>query len=229
MGVDTDTAAAVAAPEATRSRHSDVMTLFAITWAAATLFHIWVRSGRITDIASNWTTLSALQMLAGAIAIVVLIRPRSRGPLLALAAIGPVIAWFEAPVLGSHWLVAAFVDVALLLSYAAARRGIAFERIFTTLARWVLIVFYSFAAFAKLNHGFFTPNVSCATYYLDELANSLHLSVHSQTAGGWSHLVPFAIVGIELSVPVLLFLRRTRHFGVIVGLVFHGFVSIDQT
>src|SRR5437899_2061738 len=112
------------------------MTLFAITWAAATLFHIWGGSGRVTDIATNWTTLSALQTLAGVVAIAVLVRPRSRGLLLVLAAFGPVIAWFEAPVLGNHWLVAAFVDVALLAAATARRTGS--ERVFFPVARWVL-------------------------------------------------------------------------------------------
>ena len=204
------------------------MTLFAITWAAATLFHVWGRSSRITDLARNWTTTGALQALAGALAIAVLVRPRSRAPLFALAAVGPVIAWFEAPLLGNHWLVVAFVDVALLLTFAA-KRGAGFENSFVSLARWVLIVFYAFAAFAKWNHAFFTPDVSCATFYLDELAKSLHLTVHSQAGGGWTHLVPFAIAGIESSVPVLLLVRRTRHLGVVVGLVFHGLIAIDQT
>ena len=204
------------------------MTLFAMTWAAATLFHVWGRSGRITDIVTNWTTVAALQALAGIVAIVVLVRPRSHGPLLALAAIGPVSAWFEAPLLGNHWLVAAFVDVALLLAYVA--RGPAqFEQTFLTLARWVLIGFYSFAAFAKLNHAFFAPEVSCATFYFDELAKSMHLTVHSQAGGGWTHLVPFGVAGAELSIPILLLVRRTRHIGVVVGLAFHGIIAVDQT
>jgi hypothetical protein len=101
--------------------------------------------------------------------------------------------------------------------------------LFLTLARWVLIGFYAFAAFAKLNHAFFTPRVSCATFYLDELSRSLHLSVHSQSGGAWTHLVPFAIAAVELSVPVLLLVRRTRHYGVVLGMVFHGLIAVDQT
>lgn len=204
------------------------MLVFAVTWAAAALFHVWGRSGRINDLASNWTTASALQALTGVIAIVVLVRPRSRGPLLALAGVEIVLAWFEAPFVGNHWIVVAFVDVAMLLAYAA-RRASAFEATFVPLARWVLIAFYSFAAFAKLNSAFFTPEVSCANYYLDELAKSLHLTVHSQTGTGWAHLVPFAIAGVECAVPVLLLIRRTRHIGVVVALVFHGFIGVDQT
>ena len=34
---------------------------------------------------------------------------------------------------------------------------------------------------------------------------------------------------IELSIPVLLVVRRTRHLGVVVGLVFHGVLALDRT
>jgi hypothetical protein len=227
--VDTDAAAPLTATVEARPRNSDQLTLFAITWAAATLFHVWGRSGRITDIITNWTTTSALQALAGAVAIWVLVRPRNRLPLLVLAALGPLIAWFEAPLLGNHWLVVAFVDLAIVLAFVAARGGARFDKMLITLARWTLIIFYSFAAFAKLNHAFFTPNVSCATYYLDELARSMHLTLDSQNGGAWANLVPLGVAAIELSVPVLLLVRRTRHIGVLVGLVFHGVIAVDQT
>ena len=206
-----------------------MLALFAVMWAAATLFHVWGASGRITDLTSNWTTLAALQTAAAVAAIVVLVRPRALAPLTVMAALGPLVAWFEAPVLGSHWVVVTLVDVALLLSLIAARGGARLEQTFVPVARWVLIGFYSFAAFAKLNHAFFTPEVSCGTYYLDELAHSLHVTVHSQAGGGWTHLVPFGVAGIELAVPVLLSMRRTRHLGVLVALVFHGLIALDQT
>ena len=34
---------------------------------------------------------------------------------------------------------------------------------------------------------------------------------------------------VELSIPVLLVVRRTRHVGVVVGLLFHGVLAIDRT
>ena len=147
----------------------------------------------------------------------------------ALAALGPVILWFEAPITGSHWAVVSLVDVALLLTLVAARSAHRVATIFVPLARWVLIVFYFFAAFAKLNHAFFTPSVSCGNFYFDELAQSLHISVHSAMAGGWSHLVSIGVAGTEMSIAVLLSMRRTRFIGVVVGLVFHGLIALDQT
>src|SRR2546430_10827189 len=39
----------------------------------------------------------------------------------------------------------------------------------------------------------------------------------------------FGVAGIELSIPVLLLVRRTRHLGVVVGLVFHRLIALDQS
>ena len=146
-----------------------------------------------------------------------------------LAALGPVSFWFEAPVVGSHWAVVAFVDLAILLTVATTRDRVRVERQLIPVARWALIGFYSFAAFAKLNHAFFTPKVSCATYYLDELAKSMHVTLHSQSGASWATVVPIAVAAIELSVPILLLVPRTRHIGVLVGIVFHGVIAVDQT
>lgn len=214
---------------ASKVRSANVLTVFAVTWAMANLFHVWGPSGRASDIFENVTMVGALHVAIGIAALVVLLRPRQLAPLVVLAALGPLSFWFEAPVVGSHWAVVSFVDLAILLTAATTRDRASVERQFVPVARWVLIGFYAFAAFAKLNHAFFTPSVSCGTYYLDELAGSLGLTVHSQTAGGWSHLVPFGVAGTELAIPVLLLIRRTRSVGVVVALVFHGLIAFDQT
>lgn len=227
--MDPDAAAAVAAEPAHPRVRSDVLAVFAALWAAATLFHVWGPSGRANAVFTNTTTAGVTHVLAGVAAVAVLLRPRSVARLAVLAALGPVTLWFEAPILGSHWVVACLVDLAFLLALIAARAGDRLEAIFLPLARWVLIGFYFFAAFAKLNHAFFTPRVSCGTFYLDELAGSLGISLHSTTAGGWSHLVPFGVAGTELSIPILLSMRRSRHLGVVVGLVFHSLIALDQT
>ncbi|MBW3536994.1 MAG: hypothetical protein KY395_04375, partial [Actinobacteria bacterium] len=60
-------------------------------------------------------------------------------------------------------------------------------------------------AFAKLNSGFFDPEVSCAVFYHDQLVGSWGLSSLG-VAGDpvLGRLVAIAAVVIELSVPVLL-------------------------
>jgi hypothetical protein len=209
----------------------DVLAVFAVLWAVANLFHVWGPSGRATSVLSEITTVGVTHVFLGVVALVVLLRPRSTAWLLVLAALGPVSLWFEAPFLGSHWVVAAFVDVAIVLAVVTARGFDSgrVERAFLPAARWVLLGFYAFAAVAKLNSAFFTPRVSCGNFFFDELSGSLGLDVHSATAGWWAHLVPIGTAAIELSVPVLLLFRRTRIAGVVVGLVFHSLIALDQT
>lgn len=221
----------VTAPDLSRARRGreDVLAVFAVMWAAATLFHVWGPSGRAFAVLSDPSTIGVTQALAGAVALLILLRPRNLALLVALAVLGLVTLWFEMPVAGSHWVVAALVDVALLLAVLATRGRDRFVAAFLPLARIVLVGFYAFAAFAKLNRAFFTPEVSCGTYYLDELAGSLGFTLQTQAGGGWSHLVPFAVAGTELSIPLLLTLRRTRTLGVVIALAFHSLIALDQT
>jgi hypothetical protein len=164
----------------------------------------------------------------------VLGQPRRTLPLLTLAVLGPVTAWQEAPLLGNHWLLVALVDLGLLLAAVAALEGWRVDRArlaaaFVPLARWSVVGFYSFAAFAKLNHAFFDTTVSCGSFYFDELARSLGFSTPiSVGEGGVASLVPFGVAMTEASVPVLLLVRKTRNVGVLVALAFHGMIALDQ-
>lgn len=228
--MDTDTAEAVTprTSDVGADADADVLALFAVLWAAVTLFHVWGPSGAAFHLFDHQSRLGLLQAAAGIVAIAVIVRPRSLPLLAALTALGPMILWYEMPITGSHWVVASFVDVAFLLTLVVARNADRVASIFIPLARWVLIVFYFFAAFAKYNHAFFTPSVSCGNYYFDELTGSLGLTVHS-AAASWSHVVPIGVALIEMSIPFLLLVRRTRYVGVVTGLLFHGVIAFDQT
>jgi hypothetical protein len=239
MGVDPDASQSLIEPgrwpdEATGRSARDCLTVFAVLWALATLFHLWVNPSGL-GVVDDPTLLGLSHVAAGVASISVLLRPRSSGRLLVLAALGVVTCWLEAPFLGNHWLIAAFVDLALLASAATCwtRDGLDTARLaarFLPLARWSLLAFYAFAAFSKLNHAFFEPAVSCGNFYADELAGSLGFGrFRSADGGGWAVLVPISVVAIEASIPVLLVRRRWRHIGVVVGLVFHSAVALDMT
>ena len=221
-------------PTEVRGTTPDVLAVFAVLWALATLFHLWVNP-RALNVVDDPTLLGVSHVAAGLAAIAVLVRPRAVSGMLALAALGVVTCWLEAPFLGNHWLLAAFVDVALLLSAATcwARGGFDAARLaarFLPLARWSLLGFYAFAAFSKLNGAFFEPAVSCGNFYADELAGSLHLGgFRSADGGAWALFVPLSVVAIEGSIPVLLLRRRWRHIGVALGLVFHSAIALDMT
>ena len=137
---------------------------------------------------------------------------------------------------GNHWVLSGFVDLALLGALAVcawpSRRAEPSDvvRRFVPAARLCLIVGYAFAAFSKLNSSFLDPDVSCATYFFRDTTDFLGLPEQLVDGTGW---VPRAVVlsalAIELSIPVLLVIRRTRNLGVMVGLLFHYVLALDRT
>jgi hypothetical protein len=123
------------------------------------------------------------------------------------------------PMTGNHWLAAGLVSASVLVT------GSREERLFPA-ARLILVAFYSFAAFAKINTGFFDPEVSCAVFFANQNLESWGLP----NIGANSYLARstiWATVAIELAVVPLLLIRRTRYWGVLLGSVFHVLISFD--
>lgn len=211
----------------------DPLTLFAYLWAIAAIFHVLLND-RSIQLFGKPTLLEVSHLLLAICAIWLLIEPAYNPPLILLAVLGPISAWQEAPVLGNHWLLVAFVDLALLLSAVTSRRDWRIDReklaeVFLPLARWCLVLFYCFAAFSKLNSAFFDTAVSCSTYYFDETVRSLGIDMPRVTgAGGLARLLPFAVSLTELSIPILLIGRKTRTCGVLIGLSFHSLIALDH-
>lgn len=157
-------------------------------------------------------------LTVGLVGIVLAMRP-SRRLLMVASSLVVASVLLEMPFTGNHWLLAALVGAAVLASQGN-------EQAFHPAARWILLIFYGFAAFAKLNTGFFDPSVSCAVFYANQSLDSFGL----RTIGVDSPLAAasiWATVVIELSVPILLMVRRTRYLGVVLGTVFHTLISFD--
>ena len=158
----------------------------------------------------------------GASALVLAWRPGSRAAWASVAALVLVTAWLEAPMLGNHWLLAAAFAIAVLV---AVVRGRPWSWLATTV-RLVFVMFYAFAAFAKLNTAFLDPAVSCAVFYANQGLSSWGLPTLPDT--GIAVVLPIAVaVVVELSVPVLLLVPRTRALGVAVAAAFHYAISLD--
>ncbi|MBD3913392.1 hypothetical protein [Nocardioides hwasunensis] len=167
------------------------------------------------------TALVVASALMGGLALILLVRPGRRA-LGATAALVLVTLWLELPNAGNHWLLMGFVAAASLLSLARSDSWQWFSRT----GRWIFFGFYCFAAFAKLNAGFFDPTTSCGVFYANQSLASFGLP----TMGSESPLARIAVAGpvlTELSVPVLLAFSRTRHAGVLLALIFHSVISLD--
>ncbi len=136
-----------------------------------------------------------------------------------------VSALTEAPLIGNHWVLAAAVSAAALIARPWGDTD-EWWRQFAPTARVILLAFYVFAAFAKLNSGFFDPAVSCSTFFADQMSKVWQLP-QVATASSFGSLLPYATVLIELSIPLLVLIRRTRGFGAWLAIAFHLFLALD--
>jgi hypothetical protein len=192
-----------------------MFTLFGILWAIASLFHVLGPSGRALAFLSSPSWPGFGHIVTATAAIWLLRFPTRVVPLVVLSACGPITAWQEAPALGSHWLLASIVDIGIATAALRARDGSAvdpsrFLASFLPVGTWILVVFYAFAAFAKLNTAFWDPNVSCSTRFLAQILSSFPFtSLPSPNPSAWGPIVPLIVTTTEASIPTLLSVRRT--------------------
>lgn len=159
-----------------------------------------------------------VNLAVGAAGLALLMKP-TRSLLVVGSALVVASVLFEMPITGNHWVVAGLVGASILVTGGNEDR-------FFPAARLILLVFYTFAAFAKLNSGFFDPTVSCAVFYANQSLGSFGLPA-LDVEGFVSRVLIWATVVIEASVPITLVWRRTRYFGVLLGTVFHTLISFD--
>ncbi|WP_336922686.1 hypothetical protein [Aquipuribacter sp. SD81] len=202
--------------------------VFATVFAAACLFHLASSAG-LAAVVDRSVWLAVAQLAVGATAVGVIVSRRWRAGLVALCLAVLCSVWLEAPYVGNHWVLAGAVAGAYLTSALwAARRGRGRWATFVPVGQLVLLAAYGFAAFAKLNSGFFDPAVSCAVFYQDQMVTSWGLgglSVSGHDVLG--RAVAVGAVAVELSVPLLLVVRRTRAYGVALAATFHWFLALD--
>ncbi len=203
-------------------RFETVWLIFGVTWPIAVLFHL---AGN-TRLAPDWG-----RAALGVAAIGLLARPRSWRLAAVLAVAVLLNVWLEAPLLSNHFLLHGLVALTVLGALIASRgkNSLAMASMLGPL-RLLLLAFYVFAAFAKLNTDFFDPSVSCGWFYLEESARSWGLG---GLVDGWAtaaqRAVAVLVAAIELSIPVLLFVRRTRAAGVVLALAFHFILALDRS
>ena len=194
---------------------------FARTFGIAVVAHL-AGNPPVGRAPEEWLTpVVVVSAVLGLLAVALIVWP-SRATLGATAVLVLASVWCEASFLGNHWLLVGFVAAAVVLSLTR-RDPWAW---FSVTGRWILLGFYCFAAFAKLNSGFFDPAVSCGVFYANESLASFGMpSVPTDSPAAWPLIL--GPVMTELSVPLLLAFARTRRIGVLVALGFHTVISLD--
>jgi hypothetical protein len=191
----------------------DWLPLLRVGLAAAACWHLLGNAGLADGLPP---------LLVGAGAAAVALAPHRRLPFVVLTVAVWLSIWQEAPFLGNHWLLTGLLCAAVSLAGLDRDPGRP-----VAAAQAVLLVFYSFAAFAKLNADFFDPSTSCATFYSAESAASLGWDVGRPHGAAGMALV-LLVATTELLVPVLLVLRRTRVAGVAMAVAFHAVLALDH-
>lgn len=208
---------------------------FATLWGLSILFHL-VNAGPMYRMFVHPRAGSWWGIASGVFAMILVARPDWLSPLVALGVTVPVLAWYEAPVMGNHWLVVTFISLGFLAALLSSvirsrqviRSGVTVDATLMPVARGVFFVFYTCTALSKFNRAFLSPVVSCATFFTDETARSLGWkSLDTASSPFWGRAIALTVIAVELSVVVLLILRRTRVLGVFVAVVFHGIIGLD--
>lgn len=190
------------------------LRIFTRLWGIALVAHVvgnWAQPDLPKPV--GWANLAV-----GLLGVLLALRP-GRRLLLAASVLVVISVVLEMPVTGNHWLLAGLVSAAILVT------GSQPSTLFPA-ARTILLIFYAFAAFAKLNTGFFDPTVSCAVFYSNQWLEGYGLGPlmtdsASATAAVWGSVL------IESAVPILLMVRPLRTWGIMVGTVFHTVISFD--
>jgi hypothetical protein len=200
------------------------MRLFAGLWAIGHVIHLMNDDGKLlTNIFSVTVVFAAVRLLAN---------PGSLRRLAFLAATQLAHVAWTAPLLPDHWILAAAVNGAILVSLATAAlrerswlglsNGSALFGSMMPALRVILLISYTAAAIAKYNTTFLEPVTSCATWLTQTATGGL---VGTVDALGPLHVLT-AIVP-ETAIPILLLVPRTRRFGVRFAIGFHLLLAIS--
>ena len=196
--------------------------IFSVLWAIAALFHM-AHSG-VFDIKLNYTLLSLA-------AIFVILRPGNLMGFLFFIALQLYSVFNMMPRVSNHWIFTAFVNLTILhaLLYLIIKNR-SFQvnpgewlKMFAPAVRLEVVILYFYAVFQKLNSSFFSPDVSCATDLLNAQLPSF-ITVPPEIIAFNAY---FTLL-IEGAIPVLLLFKRTRHWGILFGVVFHCILAYSN-
>lgn len=216
-------------PETRKRTLERRLMLFAVLYAVAALFEM--RSGvlRVVDLPNAINVTKTLCCLAAA---GLLLRPKSLDALAVFVALHAAAIYSAMPRTPNHWMLGLLIDLSLLFAYARVRwdsgRGAPDSaRYFELIApavRWSMFALYFWAVFHKLNIDFFDRDISCASvqlFRLERIWPFLPLDAWARELAIYGTLV------VEVAIPVLMAVRRTRLLGVALGVGFHwslGFI-----
>lgn len=197
--------------------------LFCVLWAVGTIAHVLRKTNPTEPFV--WLLMIACVLLIET--------PTSRWRLGAVAAAYLAYFWTNVPLIGNHAHMMAFANLGILatLLWNGIRGGRGSAEgtwLPTGYLRLTVLLSYGASALAKLNTGFFEIETSCAVgMFYKALAAGGVQPGSFPPAVEW--LLPYVIAGVELLIPVLLFVPRFSRTGIVVVVIFHLLMSLSPT
>lgn len=209
-------------------------TVFAFVFAFAQLFD---HSGSVGSFFSNLTKLGniskVLSVLLIASAVWVLLKPSSVYRSIFLYVVLLLRTIDILPRSPNHVVFQALVLITILTCFVYLKLNEKnlltkrkFYEIFAPVVRIEIVLLYFWAAFHKINTGFFDTYISCATLQLFNIKDTVPLL---PTPGWFIAINPYFTLLTESLIPILLIIPRTRIFGLLVAFFFHFILGFKYT
>jgi hypothetical protein len=168
-----------------------------------------------------------LHILVFALAVSVFFKPSSLGRLFSLSLVSLMVTFAQLPITPNHNIILLFGDLAIVvgLFVYSFRKDAELRNWFVDtepFLRIALLITYGSATIAKLNTGWFTTELSCATTMPMREFGWLPFEVPWQTF--W--FMPFFIGGAELLIWLLPLIRRIRPYALVLATSFHIALSL---
>ncbi|MEJ1239186.1 HTTM domain-containing protein [Chryseolinea sp. T2] len=208
-----------------KSSQSAGFTIFAFTWALAGLFH------QLSF--DNWRWHDPKGIILSLAILPVLLKPSSWQRFLVYLLIDWISVGIAFPEHPNHIVFSWVLNACILTSFVivAIRNKGDFNSDFASQwfaafvpwARVMVCILYWFTFFHKVNVSFLNPECSCGA--------RLHLDITERipflpTALWAQYLAMYGTLIIELAIPFVLLINRTRLLAILGGLLFHGILAL---
>lgn len=196
--------------------------IFVVLWVIATIFHMI--KNRVLDNNLGLLTLAITSVF-------VLAKPQSVSRFFLFLIIQLAVVIVDIPGLSNHWIFTTFVNITILqvmFYLVLKRRNFVINKgelikTFAPIVRIEVLILYFFVVFHKLNIDFFDGGISCATDLLNGTRGLEFLPIPES----WLVFNSYFTVIIEALIPLMLWFRKTRNLGIVVGLVFHNIIAYN--
>lgn len=120
------------------------------------------------------------------------------------------------------------IIIALFIHWLSKKRHFTkdFSGIWIVIApvlRLIVLLLYFFTVFHKLNWDYFNWEYSCGSALYSEMVNYLNFLPQGEIINS---VVLYAVLAIEVMIPILLIVPKTAKYGLLMGMIFHFILAL---